>query len=278
MADQKHFPNTTFARGVRRVGAFINDQFSQLQSNLRFQTGSDFAINDGRFNVPLQGPIHQVTSFRSMSRKRKRSSSRRGKRQMSGMSIARKALSKVRKLERKVEVKTFDVGLNTIVDVAVAVGSITNLALIGQGDLSTQRDGDGIAPFFFRMNWNWTGPIAFRSGIMRMIIFRDTHQVDGGAPTILNVLTSVTPLSLYNRLLRKRWKVLFDRTFTATQSSSDAFMAVGQMNLRLKLKMRFNGVAGANILENGLYMILVSNVAADKPSFTFQSRVFFNDS
>ncbi len=250
------FPRNV-ARGARIVSDFINRQFN-----------------------PASNPIHATTSSTTMPHTRRgihfSFQKKRKRRRMNGNFTAKLALKKVRRLERKVEVKTFDVAINNVA--VPATGAFRSLADIAQGDTSITRDGNAVAPFRLHLSFNWIGVIAMRSAIMRCIIFRDMKQEDSTVPTLLNVLTTVDPTSLYNRLQRKRWKVLYDRSWTATQSNTDAFMAIGFINMKLRLPLKFSGAAATSHLENGLYMILVSNQAIDIPSFRYTSRLFFNDS
>jgi len=190
--------------------------------------------------------------------------------------MAKKALSKVRKLERKQEVKSFDITLTTIVDVST-VGDVRNLALITQGDARVERDGNSIAPFFLKIRYHWFGVAADTFGVFRTIIFRDKRQIDTTVPAVLDVLTQGHPLSQTNYTHRNRFKILFDQTFTNANDAAIIQNYSGVINIKLNLKMAWSGAATTAINQNGLYMINITNLAAAQPDFLFTSRLFFND-
>lgn len=210
---------------------------------------------------------------RSMSRKRRRFSSKKG----SAMLMARRALSGVRKLQRRAEVKSIDIGTTTIAAVGTA-GDIRTLAAIVQGDASLNRDGDKIQPFYLKMRFRWLGTAASTSALYRTIIFRDLRQIESTVPMMLDVLAIASPLSQFARGARKRWKILFDQVFTGIDDAAIRSSFAGVLGLKLRLPMEFSGVANTTIKRNGLFMINITDLGANEPAFTFSSRMFFNDS
>lgn len=221
-------------------------------------------------------------AFLSMSRKRSRfttgfRSSKRRKVSGSAKSIAKQALAKVRGLERKQEVKVYDINLTTIANVSTA-GDSRSIAAITTGSLINNRDGNQISPFFMKMRLQWHDTVITNTNVLyRTIIYRDLRQVGGEVPAVLDVLTVGNPLSMIVQSNRKRWKILFDRTWTRSKDSltSNSFVAV--IGLKLSLPMRWSGAASGAHNMNGLYMINLTNLAADTPSMTFTHRLFFND-
>ncbi len=212
--------------------------------------------------------------YLSMSRRRKRYYGR--KRYGGASSIARKALSKVRKLERKQEVKFHSIVVTTIANVSTT-GDVRSLALIAQGDSRTSRDGNKISPFFLSMRINWIGAVASTADVYRTIIFRDMRQASTVVPTVLTVLSSGTPLSQVNVATHGRWKILYDRTFTSINDAALRAQFSDVIRIKLNKRMGFRGAATTDINENGLFMINITNLAANLPSVVFSSRMFFND-
>ena len=126
----------------------------------------------------------------------------------SAMSVAKKALSKVRKMESKRDVKTFDINLSTLTLVGTG-GVITNMGQVAQGDGRTQRDGNIIFPFFMDIRLTWRGVAASITDVYRTIIFRDKRQVESTTPLVTHVLIDAHPLSQLAAAARSRWKILF---------------------------------------------------------------------
>lgn len=198
------------------------------------------------------------------------------KRKRTDASAGRLALSKVRKLERKQEVKIHDIAVTTLANVSNA-GLIRDLALIAQNNTTDSRDGDFIEPFLLSVRMNWAGDAAATTGVYRTIIFRDKQQEPTVTPTVLNVLQSTSPLAQYALVNRGRWKILYDRTFTGVNDAAIRQSWVQVLRLKLTLPMQFRGAATTDIQRNGLYMIVIFNNNANMPDVTFSTRLFFND-
>ncbi len=289
-ADTKH--NSTYAWNIRafnslsesRAGrgpysrAALKRKGGDLPSNRplkRWKRSSSRSWSFNQSNPVGTSTISTRSSSTSGMVRRRRYSKR--KRSGGASYIARKALSKVRKLERKVEVKMYDITLTTIASVP-AVGDIRSLAAVLQGDLVNNRDGNKIAPFFLKVKIHWKCVVAALSQIFRTIIFRDMQQIDSTTPTVGDVLVAADSMSLYHATNRKRFKILFDATWTGAQSASDGLNFVANLNLKLSRRMGFSGAAATTVNENGLYMISVHNDTANLPSVIFTSRLFYNDS
>ncbi len=187
--------------------------------------------------------------------------------------LASQAMTKIRKLERKVEVKFFDHVVTTQATVA-NTGVIINLVLMAQGNTRATRDGNLITPFHLNMRLQWIGLAATTTELMRTIIFRDKRQVAATVPLVLDVLTANNVLSTYAANTRKRWKILFDHTWTSHNDAAIRLNFFANLRLNLKLKMGFRGPATTDINLNGLFMI---NIANGTPNFVFSARIFFND-
>lgn len=201
---------------------------------------------------------------------------KRRKRKRGSMPIAKLALSKVRRLERKIEQKSFDI-LQTTIGAVGSAGDIRNLALIIQGDSRNHRDGNAISPFFLSMRYHWLGTTADNTGVFRTIIFRDMRQVLGAIPVVLDILTEATPLSQWNYSFRGRFKILYDRTWTQSNDTAIRTNYNDVIRIRLTRKMTWNSGVSTALVSNGLFMINITNLPANEPSFTFTSRLHYND-
>ncbi len=224
--------------------------------------------------VPTVGPTSsRRKKYPYMSKRRY---SRKRGRYGNASSIARKALSKVRKLEKKQEVKMFDINLTTIVTIGTA-GDIRSLALIAQGDGRDARDGNAISPFFLNLKYQWQGVAASTLDMYRTLIVRDLRQIASTVPAVLDVLQEAHPLSQLRFDTRKRFKILYDMTYTAPNDATVALSYSASVKMQLKKTMTFSGAASTTIETNGLFMINLSNLAANQPQFRFTSRTFYND-
>ncbi len=203
-----------------------------------------------------------------MSRKRKRRKSN---------FMAKDALKRVRRLERNVEVKSFDIAVTTIAAVST-VGDVRNIALIAQGDARVNRDGNAVSPFFLDMRFHWIGTSGDTIGVFRTIIFRDKRQVSNAVPLVLDVLTEAHPLSTFKYAFRKRFKIIYDETFNQSNDAAVKQQFLRVLRIKLSLKMAWSAAAAVNLVQNGLFMINISSLGANQPDFLFSSRVFFNDS
>lgn len=229
----------------------------------------------GFSSLPILGSLNRVLKTK-MSRRRKRtfSSFRRTKR---FKSAGVKALKAVRKLEKQREVKISHVGSS--VNAIDTSGTMVDLSLIPQGDDSFERDGLAIAPFRFDIRAQWRGDAAATVEIYRTIIFQDRRQVSGATPLVLDVLRDAHPLSVFAIANRTRWKVLYDETFSGPSDTASRLSFVFIASMKMSMTMTWSGVAANTIKKNGLYMLLISNVApaGNNPDYQFFGRILYND-
>lgn len=158
---------------------------------------------------------------------------------------------------------------------------MTDLTLVTQGAAINERDGNSIFPFFLQLKIVWTGQAASANDIYRTIIFRDKMQVTGVVPDIAGVkgvLAQAEAFSLLEATTRSRYKILFDRTFTASNDATVKQQVMWNIRLRLTLPMRWATAASTSIDKNGLYMLNISNLQALPPSAECTYRLLFNDS
>lgn len=220
----------------------------------------------------VSSSVYSVRRKGSMWRKRKK----RRYGSHNAMHVAKTALSKVRKLERKQEVKFFDNAVTNIATVN-STGDIRSLALIGEGNAVNSRDGEKISPFFLKLRLNWQGVTGGTTDIYRTIVFRDLRQIEGGTPAVSDILRDTSPVSQFNTDTRGRWKILYDETFTSANDSAIRLNFVTIVNVKLTLPMTFADGLATSISKNGLYMINISNLAANLPAINYSTRLFYND-
>ncbi len=220
-----------------------------------------------RYRRGVSSSIHAMSRRRRFRRKRKRGGSH------TAYHLAQQAMKKVRRIEKQIEVKFFDIADTTQATIADA-GTIVSLALIAQGNTRSTRDGNFISPFHLKMKIHWFGLAASTTELMRTIIFRDKRQDKEDDPTVPDVLAAPSVLAMFNAAHRKRWKILFDHTWTSPNDLAIRLNFFVDLRINLKLKMGFSGPATTDVNLNGLYMI---NIATETPSLTFTTRLFYND-
>lgn len=211
-------------------------------------------------------------NFKSkMSRRRPRK-----RRRMGGSSMAKLALRKVRKLERKVEVKFFDNPFQTIASISTT-GDIRNIAQVVSGNSFNNRDGNHITPFRLNFRFHWGGIAGGTTDVYRTIIFRDKRQLSGSGPIVLDVLAAASPIAQIKGINHSRYKILFDHTFSNPNDTAIFQNFVGHVSIRMSLQMGWLGTSGGDINQNGLFMLNITNLTTNLPSLKYSTRMFFND-
>lgn len=219
----------------------------------------------------------------SMSRFRRRRGRKR--RTRSGLSFSfrnagRLALSKVRKMERKIERKMFEIAVGGIADIGEP-GTVHFLLTIAQGDGITNRSGNYVNPYMLYLNLRWIGVAASVNDVYRTIIFQDKRQVLSGTPAVSGgggVLREPKVISLLAIENTKRFRILFDQTYTAPGDASVIQSWVLNLKIPLKGRVGWTTNVGTTINENGLYMINISNLATtNRPAIVYTARIMFTD-
>lgn len=212
----------------------------------------------------------QPTSFtRSFDRSRKK----RARQVLKTSSTAFKALNLVRKLQRAREVKVHDILFN-VQDMKLA-GTVIPLSDVAQGDTGLLRDGRSLSAFWLSVRWHVFRVTPDADSSFRVIIMRDTRQIDNTAPTVAMILREPHPASQLDLLYRTRFHILYD--FTSYVDNSSFKIRVGAYESKIKVKVDYSGPAAGNVTKNGLYMLIISSEDTDFPQFQFTSRLLYND-
>lgn len=160
-----------------------------------------------------------------------------------------------------------------------AAGSVIKLTSPPQGDGVSARDGDQIQIKRLRVRLNMIGGDS--TNILRVIIFRWAMNDSVAAPTVLDVLQSAGPLSMYQytSLRQNEFHIVADRTFTFTLNGPNdkLFEAVFYGRRIGKKNVHFN--AGLTTGTDQFYLIAISDsVAAPHPSIGGTTRFEYTDS
>ncbi len=191
----------------------------------------------------------------------------------SAIKVAKRALRKVSRLEKKVEVKINDFDLAT--QTPALAGIITHMNGFAQGDGVEQRDGLSCNMIGFKMNYRITLNAAATLGIIRVVIVRDNRQVESTDPAVLDVLLAADPIAQHSRVNPKRFTFYYDKVHAMSDSSQRAIYRT--VFRKAKFKMQFIGAAGTTQTMNGLYLILISDQSGNLPSVRFSFRSWFVD-
>ncbi len=206
-----------------------------------------------------------------MSKKRKNGFKRFNK--LSSLLVAKKALRKVKRLERKVEVKIFDIDITTLSP--TIVGLLSHLNGIPQGDGVEQRDGLSCNMIGFQFNYRVIQNAAASTTVVRVIIVRDNRQVESTNPSVLDVILAADVMAQHSRVNPKRFTFYYDKIHSMQDSGTQVIAR--RIFKKARFKMQFIGAAGTTQTKNGLYLILMSDLGGNLPSLRFSFRIWFTD-
>lgn len=199
----------------------------------------------------------------------------------------------VKKINRKVELKNKDT-LYTSGAVSAA-GELTLLNNIDQGTTDLTRVGDDIygTSIQFRSLISGIGTV-LDSVIVRHIIFWDA-QCNSAVPSVSTLLdTSVITTAIYapyNQDYQKRYKILYDKTFTltpqtllnfvpatGTSSTVNKVAKFSRKKVKLGRQIKYNGTGSgiSNLITNSLYSVWMTNSGTNL-SCTTGYRFYFKD-
>ncbi len=191
------------------------------------------------------------------------------------LSVAKKALRKVNKLARDVRpaLKIHDFDLLTLTP-AVA-GIVTHLNVIAQGVAKEQRIGLQCKGVFMSLRYSIQNDTSAPASITRLLLIQDLRQEDATAPLLLEVLLSANVMSPRSRVNPKRFKIYFDKTYNLTTTGKLVHTKV--FNKKINVKMSWLAAAGNTQNKNGIYLISMSDLAANLPTLNFTWRLWFTD-
>lgn len=169
------------------------------------------------------------------------------------------------------------------------IGSVTLLSSIAQGDTGATRTGNTISvkevSIFGILQRNATDFAA--DAYLRVAVVVDKQNVADTAPLAADIFAdagqpwvdapNVANLErfriLYMSPLIDMWRVRADSDHLAASTPTQA--AHFQFTKKMNLKVSYNGAANTDIEENGVYLVLLSNVAT--ADITGLRRIAFTD-
>ncbi len=195
---------------------------------------------------------------------------RRFRRQAPGL----RALHMVRKLKSvlAIEKKAHTLTVAGAIDDAGSIFQLTNIA---QGDTNQLRDGNQIKVLYVGGRIQWTQNDTARITFVRTMIVQDRQQIADAAPAVGTVLQSASVNAYLNTNTLGRFKVLYDKVHTLSDTGTEAVFL--RVNLPMNSKVRYNGTALTDIQKNGIFLLLISTQPINTPSVASSLRVRFTD-
>lgn len=219
--------------------------------------------------------------------KRKRMfKSRTNKRSRKNVSIARRALTKVNKLSRRIEKKT-----SQTITATTAVADPTNAILervtsISQGDGRDTRDGNKITGLYGHIH----GSVKFNSNATtpnnqwtRIAIFTDRFTNENAPPTVLasvaatDLLEGTSYVSNFNLQTYSRYKLLKVINIQRDTSLSMDQEYYFKGTFKLPKDIRYNGASGTDESKNCVWLAAWSNDAFNSPTLFRTVRIWYKD-
>lgn len=188
-----------------------------------------------------------------------------------------------RRLDSEQEVKRLDLTGNLAGGVpSTWAGLLLNLTSLGTD--SFNRLGIVIRAkhlaLHFRLTQNPAAVTANNTTLVRCILLLDTMPM-GAAPVFAG--TTSAPMdqnnleSLRNRLQTQRYVILKDRHYRLTPGSQTALLLNWNVRLRFRTHYMANGGTYADMAQNALYFLTISNEGTNTPVLNYASRFRFTD-
>ena len=195
---------------------------------------------------------------------------------------ATKALTKVRRIERMIEVKHSDINDS---GTCTQAGDVTNLTSISQGDTSVTRSGDKISPtsfkmkYYVRFNTSATQPVSVR------VLLVQAKSIDAASTYTVSDILDLTPasgeehLSNYTWNQSRRFRVLYDKIHCLFDTGGMYTQIHGYINIPGKRlhTVRFNPGSATQVTYGGLNLIMLSDEPTNPPSWNAVGRLAFKD-
>lgn len=150
----------------------------------------------------------------------------------------------------------FDTGYNNTTVANTAI--FTQLNNIAQGDGQSARTGNSILMKRLHRT-EFTILTGSANAVVREILFLDKQQIADTTPTVTDILESASPYALLNKLTKYRFQILEDNFYTLSTAARPTRTMRSSKYLHKHAK--YNGTASTDIEKNGLYKMIISDVA-----------------
>lgn len=193
----------------------------------------------------------------------------------SALKIAKRALKKVKTLDKKVgkaELKRVSIFFTGPV---TDTGSVDLINGITEGTGTGARIGMSVGMKFIDFRGSLQANAAAAFTVARIMIFRDKRQEIDAKSTPSAILQSVSVYSPLDDKRMKRYAILYDRFFVMDNLSR---RSIGlRLFKRFNQEVRFNGNLSGDIEKNGIYILFLSNLSSTQPTLTYDISFGYYD-
>ncbi len=161
-----------------------------------------------------------------------------------------------------VEKKKLDITFDTQITQG---GVVKNLVTIAQGDKINERSGNSIRIQGLSAKYTLDSGLP---AVVRCMVIKDNQQIQDADIGVTSLLSNIQDAngSIINNMLNTdtvgRYSVLMDKYHVLSVGAG--LTRQSAFNLPANNHVRYNGVGTNDIQKNGLYMVVLSNQAADK--------------
>lgn len=191
-----------------------------------------------------------------------------------------KALNKVKRLERQVELKQASEALTATISTGGSVKELCDTIL--QGDGEGKRTGNRIELTGLRVRALIKQSASATQSFVRCIIFSGVNGEMGQTSpytvsgAINGVLESARPEGMKNWTGRYNTKIHYDHTWALSSTGNNCAYFDKHIKIPQKYRMCvYNGTG--DVMKGGLYMLLLSNEATNLVTFDYDTRVYYKD-
>lgn len=161
--------------------------------------------------------------------------------------------------------------------IITSAGLVTDLFAPANGTGRSQLLGDTCMIKSSLVRYSITPNAVSGVNFLRVILVRDTDKSGtgagvGGAGGILETASYLSPLN-DDSAQSKRFEILFDRTYTVDTDANGAQVE----KIYRKLNKKYCEGAAATVLYGAMYLLQISDQAANGPTTAWYSRVRFTD-
>lgn len=153
-------------------------------------------------------------------------------------------------------------------------GYITLINEIAQGDDVANRQGNSLLHKYVKINYACTINGSATETFVRIIVFTDTAN-QGSTPSVTSVITTASVVAQKNVDNQKRFVILKDIKFWL--NAANKTQTIGKIYIPTNYHCRYSGSSGTDVLQNAIYILVISNEATNAPVFVSQARNAFYD-
>lgn len=173
------------------------------------------------------------------------------------------------------QTKISDLGFGTTISGTAAIAS---LSAVAQGVDVINRTGAKIFPISYMNNITVTASTTLLGTTVanvRLIVLQDLQQVQATAPTISDVINPANVVGQRNIYFINRFRILRDYkvkvdTYNPTIHIKDV--------IKLNGNICYASGAAADVSQNGIYFVYVSDNSVNPPTLVFNGRLLFKNS